>query len=674
MKIAIDIETDSLANPSMVWLVVCRNLDNGELYVYRNFSTDDAVRADFLRLLAGVTVVVGHNIVEFDLPVLGRLHCISIDQSKCRVLDTLILSRLFNFAAPHASKARGATVDAFDDSGAGEPAWVLGQTSRSHSVESYGEEFGYPKLKFSDFSKYSVEMETYCIRDVDIVAKIYNKFLGPISDPKWKDSIELEHLFQQYIVNQLQDNGFAFNTLKAQKLLAKVKEELDVLDTQIHNEFKPRSHLIREIVPKYTQHGTLHRGDFRWVEGGDLSDFNGGPFSRIEWREFNPASHKQIIEVLNTSGWVPIDKTKAHIEAERSGLDKEELIHYKTYGWRVNEVNLLTLPKSAPAPARSLARRILLEARRRTLTEWLGLEVNGRIHGHFVGIGAWTGRMAHQKPNMANIPNDLDTNGTKKLLGKEMRSLWIAPKNRLLVGVDAEGIQLRIFAHYIDDQEFTDALVRGKKSDKSDPHSLNQRILGSVCKSRQAAKRFIYALLLGAGLWKLSQILECSEPETKKALDLLLERYTGWAVLKSTTIPKDAKNGYFIGLDGRKIQIPGETVSERKHLAMSGYLQSGEAIVMKKASLIWMKELEDDFEEKEEASVQSQAKVVNLVHDEWQTETPNNMAIALRVAEAQSQSLRMVGESLKLKCPLAGSYYNDDIQDYTIGTNWSVTH
>ena len=193
--------------------------------------------------------------------------------------------------------------------------------------------------------------------------------------------------------------------------------------------------------------------------------------------------------------------------------------------------------------------------------------------------------MAHQEPNTANIPNEFDTQGHIKLLGKELRSLWQAPKKRLLVGVDAEGIQLRIFAHLIDDKEFTDALVRGKKSDKSDPHSLNQRILGGVCKSRAAAKRFIYALLLGAGLWKLSQILECSDAECREALDRLLQRYTGWAKLKSEDIPRDARRGYFIGLDGRKVSIPGASVGERKHLAMSGYLQNGEALVMKLSTL-----------------------------------------------------------------------------------------
>lgn len=84
---------------------------------------------------------------------------------------------------------------------------------------------------------------------------------------------------------------------------------------------------------------------------------------------------------------------------------------------------------------------------------------------------------------------------------------------------------------------------------------------------------------------------------------------------------------------------------------------------MKMATLKWIDRLKD-----------YDAKLVNFVHDEWQTECPNNMATALAISFLQADSLRIVGEELELKCPLAGSYYNDNAKDYTIGTNWSVTH
>jgi hypothetical protein len=68
------------------------------------------------------------------------------------------------------------------------------------------------------------------------------------------------------------------------------------------------------------------------------------------------------------------------------------------------------------------------------------------------------------------------------------------------------------------------------------------------------------------------------------------------------------------------------------------------------------------------------ACLVNFVHDEWQVECPNNVSIAMEIGNMMADSLRQVGEDLKLNCPLAGSIYNDDLKDYTIGTNWSVTH
>ncbi len=625
-----------MENPTEIWCVVCKCIDTGELHIFRNEDKDV-----FLTWARHVDIWIGHNFLGYDGPVLNKLWSVDIPVDK--VVDTLIISKMADYSR------------------------------EGHSIEQYGLEFGYPKGVFSDFSKYSLEMEEYCVRDVEICHRIYNTYLKYISNPDYASAIRTEHQFQ-LIVNDLHNNGFAFDAPRATRLLGRVEEELLVLDEQILKEFPPRTELVREIHPKVTKHGTLSKSDFRWVTDGDLSAYNGGAFSRFKWVPFNPSSHKQIIDVLNKAGWEPVEKTKTHIALERQLARskwakehiaketiqewKDKLVHLKEYGWKVSEANLATLPISAPKPARTLAKRIMLESRRRTLHEWTSLvSDDGRIHGKFYGIGAWTHRMAHQNPNTANIPTEA------KLFGKEMRSLWVAPKGRLLVGVDAEGIQLRIFAHYIDDKEFTDALVRGRKEDKTDPHSLNQRIIGNVCSSRAIAKRFIYALLLGAGVDKLAQILDGTRSDGELALERLLARYTGLALLKETVIPADARRGWFLGLDGRPVKIPSDTAGGRKHLAMSGYLQNGETIVMRQAAIRFsplIKKL-DSF-------------LVDMVHDEWQTETPNDFNIAMQVAQIQADAIREVGEELKLKCPLAGSYWNDDHKDYTIGTNWYQTH
>lgn len=651
MKVVIDIEANALKNPTKIWVIVCKNIDTNEYHIFRNIIDNEEELNRFKEFAKRVTLWIGHNYLGYDGVVLTNLvagvEFLRTDQ----ILDTLVVSKLVDYPR------------------------------QGHSIEDYGIEFNLPKGDFSDWSKYSKDMETYCIRDVDICHRIYNKYRSYISKPEHHDSIALEHQFQ-LVCDELHRNGFAFNTKKAADLLKKVEAELAVLDKDILEEYRPRLKEVRVVTPRSTKYGTISLSSIPKALRENITDLAVGcPFTYCKWASFNPSSHKQIISVLNQANWKPVDRTKTHIDTEREynqlkhrRRDKDLDIRYKELysklsllketGWKVNETNLETLPPSAPKPAKLLAKRILLEARRRTLTEWIELvDDDGRIHGKFYAIGAWTHRMAHQHPNTANIPNEFDTAGKKKLYGKELRSLWCAPKNRLLVGVDAEGIQLRIFAHYINDPEFTDALVKGKKDDKTDPHSLNQKILGSHCKSRAAAKRFIYALLLGAGLGKLSEILGCSDTEAKEALDRLLGRYSGWANLKENVFPKDAKRGWFIGLDGRKVRIPGETESGRRHLAMSGYLQNGEAVVMKRATLKWWQRL-DEYD----------AKLVNFVHDEWQTECPNNVEIALSIAKMKADSLEEVGRDLKLLCPLSGSYFNDDIKDYTIDTNWSKTH
>lgn len=650
MNYVIDIEADSLTNVKNIWLVVMKCIETGEYLIYRNITKDEIERERFLRDIETLWQtgghLLGHNLLGYDWPVLRATVQVADPTSFDLLVDTLVISKLIDYSRD------------------------------GHSIEDYGLEFGFEKIKFTDFSKLSPEMETYCIRDVDICEKIYQKYKRYINNPLHAVSIRTEHDFQRKVISALERNGFGFNIEKANKLLDKVTEELKVLDKDILDAFPPREILIREFTPKATKFGTISKTSVPRTLWDQIHTYKiGQTYRHSRTEDFNPSSHKQIITVLNGAGWKPTDKTKTHVDADREYnqrkrmkmVDDDFISKYnglKKTGWKVNETNLETLPERAPKAARLLAKRILLESRRRTLTEWLGLvQADGRIHGRFYGIGAWTHRMAHQEPNTANIPNEFDTSGRRKLLGKELRSLWIAARKRLLVGCDAEGIQLRIFAHYINDPEFTYALVRGRKDDKTDPHSLNQRILGSVCKSRAAAKRFIYALLLGAGIGKLAEILGCSETEARESLNRLLERYSGWTFLREEVFPKDARRGWFIGLDGRKVRIPGDTESTRRHLAMSGYLQCGEAVCMKLATLKWIDKLKD-----------YDSLLVNFVHDEWQVECPNNVSIAIELGHLMADSLKQVGEDLKLNCPLAGSFYNDDLKDYTIGTNWSVTH
>jgi DNA polymerase-1 len=622
VRVVCDIEADDLDNPKNIWVIVCKDIDTGELHVFRP-GDKDWVR-NFIHFAKSVTLWIGHNFLVYDIGVISRL--LGYNIHPLEVLDTLVISKLLWYNIPN-----------------------------GHSLEAWGERLGIPKDTFNDFSKYSEELELRCIKDTEITLKLYNYFKGYLKD-SWKSSVEIEH-FMSIICKDIHENGFKFNLKEAKELHERLRQQLQTLDQEIKEAFPPRSKLKREVVPRATARGTLHLGDFRWLEGNDLSSYSVGcPFSVIDWVEFNPGSPSQIVERLNEAGWEPTEKTK-------SG---------KSY--KISEINLLTVPDTAPRATQKLVQRLFIASRCRRSLEWInaaseaprgsqGLSSNyGRIHGTFNSIGCWTHRMSHTNPNMGNVPSvsqdKYSSSFMKELsvdLSKQMRSLWIVDSDKMLVGCDAEGIQLRIFAHYVNDNEFTTALVSGNSKDGTDAHSLNATVLGEGT-TRAQAKRFIYAFLLGVGVAKTSSIFNCSVGEAKERIGRFVARYPGLQNIREHDIPRDVKRGYFEGFDGRKVIIPEDKREGNVNgFVLGGYLQNGEACIMKHANVLWRRELVRDG---------IWFRQVNFVHDEWQTEVyPDS---AKQVGETQSDSIKRTGELFNLRCPMGGSY--------KIGRNWYETH
>lgn len=619
--LVLDLETDALENYSKVWVAVTRDLTTDKTNIFRNLHEKVNLK-EFIDHLQNYNLLIGHNIIGFDLGVLDFLGV----PNTFEVHDTLVVSKLLNYK---------------QDGG--------------HSLESWGERFGVPKSKFNDFSRWSQELEDRCVIDTLLTKRLYNTFSKYLGNPKWKKPIEIEHKVA-FLCNRLHLDGFTFDLPKAQRLYQELLPKVEELKFAFAVCFPPKPVPIKEINPKLTKAGTLHSKDFRWLETNDLSSFSAdAPFTLIEYEEFNPNSPRQVVERLNAAGWQPTEKTKGHLSAQRT-RDKEKLEHYKTYGWTISEENLDTLPETAPEAARKLKEYVLLNSRLSDLEEWIGLVRPSKgdpevfkIHGYFNHIGAWTHRKSHQKPNMANIPALLNRKGEEQLLGKEFRSLFKASPGKVLVGCDAEGIQLRVFAHYTNDKKLIEAIVNGKKEDGTDIHTLNKGILGTICSSRSTAKTYIYALFLGAQTAKQSQILGCSRREAEEGIERILDFYPGWKKLKEEQIKADADRGYFEGFDGRLVMIPDE------RLVLAGYLQNGESVIMKYANLLWKQQLED---------MGVPFVQVNDVHDEWQTETLPEYADI--VGKTQIQSFVTIGEQFGLNCPLAGNY--------VIGKDWSETH
>lgn len=672
--VVLDAEFNGL-EPDKLWCIVCKDIANG---ISTNFRLDRPQDwSNFNHYASSVSCWVGHNIISFDCKWINLLLDREvIDWRKC--IDTLIVSRLINFNKPG-----------------------------GHSVENWAKQFGLTKKFIDDWENLSIdEYVERCKYDVEIQYRIYKELERFIKDPSWKKAMRVEHDLQ-YICRDMHENGFAFDKDKAEVLLSQIKDEMAELEEQIRQDIPPVLVQDGPVKLKVNKNGGISKRTLDAV-GSDCSVSPDSEFHRCHWEPFNPGSSKQRINYLNSVGWKPVDKTKGHLTCERQyravqrkynqapnwkkpllkkELDSlaERLEQFRITGWRVSEQNLETLPNTALCAmgildgsrntekqrvytsrilaAKQLAKWLTLEGRRGDLEEWISCYVpsSGRIHGSFNGLGSWTHRMSHVRPNQGNIFSNFTTDECKgdeptpveevKLnYNGALRALWTAGRGKLLVGTDAEGIQMRVLAHYINDPEYTEAIVNGDKEQGTDVHNLNRRKLGSVCRSRADAKTFIYAWLLGAGTAKVAEILGCNFVQARAAVESFIRDTPGLAELKRHRIPRDARRGYFVGLDGRKV------ICRSEHLMLAGYLQNGEKVVMAHANVLWRQRAQE---------MGLQYKQVDFVHDEWVTEV-GDMETAHALGELQAQAIQEVGEDLGLNCALAG--------EYKIGGTWLDVH
>lgn len=594
-EIVLDTETDHLQISKIknLWCIVCKDINSNELFV---FSGEDLCER-FAVFSKEVCHVIAHNGIEFDMRVLDKFG-IGFS-SEVKITDTLILSRLLN----------------------------VGRIG-GHSLEAWGHTLQFPKGNYNDFSKFSMEMLEYCKNDVELNAKVYLELRKVIdrNQSAFDRAIRVEHDVQRICLD-MHDNGFAFDRRTAETIRDELNERIRKLDLEIVLCFPPQ--LVKTQLKTKIKEELVH---------------------------FNPNSPRQIIDKLWEAGWKPVNKTKGNMKNE----DPAKKDRFDKYGWVLDETNLATLPDDAPEGLKVLVERRLLQARVNTLTEWLGYydSTDGRIHGRFNALGARSHRCTHSNPNMGNIATQktikYNTEHLRKTaidLGGKMRSLWICDDDSWLVGTDMESAHLRIFAHMINDEKFTQSLISGKKEDGTDPHSVNKTVLGSACVDRDRAKTFIFSFLNGAAAPKVSQIFGCSLPIAKAALHKFVGAYPGLKRLKQEVFPRDAERGYFIGIDGRKI------ICDSEHLMMGMALQSTESILMKYYIVQFYEEMRKYPDIK--------WKLIGWVHDETITEVKGKEE-AQFVGQLQAKLIKDVGEQFKMRCPMSG--------EWKIGKTWLEAH
>ena len=532
--------------------------------------------------LKSADTLVGHNIIGYDIPVIKKLLGVEL---KNKVYDTLVMSRLAN------------------------PSQENG-----HSLKNWGYKTGYHKLESPDsFEEYTPEMLKYCSQDVLLNELVYER-LKKDTVLFGKESIELEHKVAE-IIQQQRENGFAFDEKAAMTLLADLQHRIEEVKEEVRVTFKPKWVDDKLVKPYVKKDGNLSKRGLTDEEYDNCLWFgNTEPFMRKKLVDFNLGSRKQIGEYLTDFGWKPKRFTPT--------------------GQPIVDEGTLKKKKHIPE-AQLIAEFLLLQKRIAQISSWIDAVEGNRIHGAVISNGAITGRMTHRSPNTAQIPS------VRQPFGKECRACWTVDEGNVLLGIDASGLELRMLAHYMNDEEFTNEILNG------DVHTANQKLAG--LKTRDVAKTFIYALMYGAGDARLGNVMNASVKAGKKARELFFENKPAFKKLNDKVKSTAKVRGYLKGLDKRVLWIRNE------HASLNTLLQSAGAIVMKKALVL----LDEYLIERN-----LEYKFVANIHDEWQMEVPKD--IADEVGRLGVEAIVEAGNFFNLRCPLDG--------EYKYGRDWSETH
>jgi len=520
--IIFDIETDGL-NPSKVHCLVLQKDGKEISFIGRDIPKGIDLLADNL--------IVGHNVIKYDLPVLKRLY--SYDHSPDLVHDTLCLSRLIYPDIANSVDYKLLASDRIERSTVGR-----------HSLKAWGQRLNFHKGDFAEintFDTFTPAMLEYCIQDVKLTSLLYTKLLEKGFS---KESIELEHEIANILKLQ-EDKGFGFDELKAQQLHATLLGRTHDLKLSLENRFPDWQVDLGEFVPK--------------VNNKKLGYKKGVAIRKSKTMKFNPSSRQHISNrLMELRNWKP----KKFSETGLPIVDEETLDH-------------LDYPE-----AKELNEYLLIEKRLGMLSDgknaWLKVVNKGRIHSNYI-TNITTGRMSCRSPNLQQVPS------INSPYGKECRELFIPSKGYVMVGVDASGIEARSLGHYIYNytggKEYVDLILNG------DIHTYNQKNLG--LKSRALAKTILYAVLYGASARRVHEILDCSMSEANKVLEKFYRVLPFLQEIKEDIIGKLEAFGYIKGIDKRILTI------RSQHSALNALNQSCAAIIMKKALTILWDKLKD---------------------------------------------------------------------------------
>jgi DNA polymerase I len=564
--LVLDLESDGLYDSvTVIHCIVIHDIYANQTYKY---GPTDITAA--LEHLANADVLIGQNILFYDIPVLQKLFPDTV-KFRGRIIDTLICTQLI--------WPKEVLYDLDTEQYPEVPKNLKGRAG----LKAWGYRLSNYKIEFKDFSEYSEEMLAYCEQDVRVTLQLFQL----IQKQNYAESaFKLEHDFALAINKQVRA-GFPFDVDACLDLVDDLRAKKDELHAKVMEVFPPIKHET-VFVPK--------------VNNKSRGYVKGEPFNKVTYHKFNPGSRQQIVSRLKGKyGWVPEELT----DKGNPILDDEVL-------------SALDYPE-----AKVLGEYLTISKRLGQIADgqkaWLKY-VNNQdscMHGEVVTNGCITGRCAHRNPNMGQVPASYSP------YGKECRSLFHAPDGWDLLGVDAKALELRCLGGYLalwDDGEYANLVT----DESVDIHVYNQDKFGVP--TRDIAKRLIYAMLYGCGNEKAGGIVDPTEKDPmrlkqlgRNAINGFMDGVPALKQLKQKLASAVQERGYLRGLDGRALFCRSD------FSALNVLLQGAGAMIMKQVIINTHNNLEA------KGLVHGQDWIQHaMIHDEIQLSCPKKHTALVR--------------------------------------------
>ena len=337
----IDIETSSLLEEMLdhssfpyklkpdakLHVVVIRDAYTDELFVAEGKNITKEWMKESLK---GCKYLVQHNGVKFDLIALRLFGVLdysigyldepdTIFGEEVKILDTLILSRLFN-------------PDRFGN----------------HSLESWGQRTGCAKMDFRgelikrgiipkdsprgfEFKNYTPLMTEYCILDTEVGKRTFFALLKEKSEyDGWEKAIKMEHKLADLAINR-ESLGFWFDKDLAVKCVEDLTQKMEELQNKV-NPLLPPKPMTKTELNTFTPPNT------QFLKSGKPSTHIIKFANRIGAKIMENEEEKYFIEFEDKRYELPFNlPLKTHIPADISNLDHVKMTLTDVHGWNPTE-------------------------------------------------------------------------------------------------------------------------------------------------------------------------------------------------------------------------------------------------------------------------------------------------------------------------------------------------